>query len=317
MTNNTLHTFTSADIPAVVALQQAYQQVYPGAPVIPGELYLSPAFHEGEDVFCASIDERLVAYAPVYVQIIQDGPVGLPHRIWTEIKAHPDCSDPEEIKDRLLASVQQRAQALTAPFPDRTVQMMFEYRCNEGPAVEFILARGFEYSKSVFFMRRDLREALPLLPAPEGISLIRWKMPDEAEQRQYIVARNECFPEAPINLAEWQYYMQSPQWAAGTIIAAFAGDELAGAVNVYWDEEENQRSRQHIGFTEDIFVRPAWRGKGIARSAIVESMRYLVEHGLEEAFLQVSALNQNALGLYTGLGYQVVQESRHYSRALS
>ena len=37
------------------------------------------------------------------------------------------------------------------------------------------------------------------------------------------------------------------------------------------------------GYTEDIFVRPAWRGKGIARAAIAEGMRYLQEHGRQRS----------------------------------
>ncbi len=337
MDNIVIDTLTPDVLPQVMELQQAYERQFPGVAVIPGGLYLSPAFHEGQDVFCAFVHEpvgrRLVAYAPVYVHIVEDGPAALPHQAWTEVKAHPDLSDSqhlpdsqhlvdaenlaaERVKDLLLERVLQRARERIAPFPGRAAELLFEYRPYETPAIAYVLARGFVYQKSAFFMRRDLSAPVPSFAVPEGIAIRCWKMESEAEQRAYVTARNEVFPDMPITLAEWQYYLTSPQWAAGTMIAAFNGAELVGAVSVYWNEEENQRSGQKMGFTEDIFVRSAWRGKGIARAAITAGMDYLKEHGLAEACLQVSALNENALGLYLGLGYQVVQESRHYAKSI-
>ncbi len=326
MDNIIIDTFTPDVIPQVVELQQEYQRRFPGAAVIPGGLYLSPAFHEGQDVFCAFADEpggrRLAAYAPVYVHIVEDGPATLPHQAWTEVKARPDLLDAEHLqeaerdKDLLLERVLQRARERIAPFPGRAGELLFEYHPNEEPAIAYVLARGFAYQKSAFFMRRDLSDPLPARAAPPGIIIRCWKMESEAEQRAYVAARNEVFPDMPITLAEWQYYLTSPLWATGTMIAAFDGAELIGAVSVYWNEEENQRSGQRMGFTEDIFVRPAWRGKGIASAAIMAAMEYLKERGLAEACLTVSALNENALGLYLGLGYQVVQESRHYAKSI-
>ena len=52
MPSFTIRKFAAEDIPQVMALQQAYQQVYPQATVIPGEVYLSPGFAEGENIFC-------------------------------------------------------------------------------------------------------------------------------------------------------------------------------------------------------------------------------------------------------------------------
>lgn len=46
MSTFSLRTFSPQDIPAITALQQAYQQISPHAAVIPGEVYLSPGFEE-------------------------------------------------------------------------------------------------------------------------------------------------------------------------------------------------------------------------------------------------------------------------------
>ncbi len=320
MKNFTIRPFTPADSTQLVELQQAYASRYPGAPVYPVELYLSPAFHYGQDVTCALVkdsgEERIVAYAPVYAQILSSGPSELPNRIWTEIKARPGLTDADIIKDALLEHLTWRAQELVQPFPERAARLIFEYRTHETEAIQYVQSRGFQYAESVFTMHRSLNAPFPSSENPQGIEIRRWKMESEPEQRAYVAARNECFPEAPITLEEWQYYLRSPQWAVGTMIAAISGRELVGAVQVYWNEEGNQQAGRKIGFTEDIFVREPWRKRGIARAAIVEGMRYLKENQLEEAVLNVRALNENALGLYKELGFQVGQVSRFYAKDL-
>lgn len=128
----------------------------------------------------------------------------------------------------------------------------------------------------------------------------------------YINARNECFPEAPISLRDWQFFMQSPQWSVGTSMAAFDGDTLVGNVAVFCDEPESQKPDRQVGFTEYIFVRPQWRGRNIARTLINAGLAWLKEHGMTEAHLEVKVKNDGALRLYVDLGYKVVRESRFY-----
>ena len=93
-------------------------------------------------------------------------------------------------------------------------------------------------------------------------------------------------------------------------------EELVGNVAVFWDVTENQRSGQMIGFTEHIFVRPAWRGRKIARRLICAGLEYLKQHALTEAHLDVRAQNTGALRLYVDLGYEVIRESRFYVLSL-
>ncbi len=54
-------------------LQQAYQQVYPHASVIPGEVYLSSGFEAGKNICCA-YDESgsLLGYAPLFPALTED-----------------------------------------------------------------------------------------------------------------------------------------------------------------------------------------------------------------------------------------------------
>ncbi len=312
----TIHNLTPGDVAVVFALQQKYEHVFPGAQITPGELYLSPAFHDGQDVFCAFEDDCLLAYAPVYLQAVEAGPTELPHTAWVEIKADPDLPEPQPVKDLLYNRLLERIQGLASELPARRVHMSFQYHPNETPAIEYIQAKGFAYAESVFGMECMLPDPLPQPPIPEGIEIRLWKMDSQAEQTRYVAARNECFPEAPITLGEWQYFLTLPVWADGTTVAAFDGEELVGNVSVFWNEDENARSSYKVGYTEYIFVRPAWRGKGIAQAMIAEGMRYLQAHDIAAARLEVRAQNTDALNLYQKLGYQVGSESRFYSKDL-
>ena len=141
-------------------------------------------------------------------------------------------------------------------------------------------------------------------------------MESPAEQESYVQARNEAFPEQQIKLEDWQYFMTSPQWASGSMLAAFEGNTLTGCALAFWDQAQNERSGVKIGFTEYIFVRPGWRRKRLAPSLLSSALEFLRENGQDEARLEVLASNARALALYTSQGYQVQSESRLYSRAI-
>lgn len=315
MQSTLIRTITPADLPQVMALQHQYAQLYPGAAVIPGEIYLSPGFQDGQNVFCAfEPGGRLLAYAPLFAPLVaaeNAGPAA-PLVIWTEIKAGTYLAAPGTLKDQLLEQVISRVRQITQPFPGRPAHLTFQYLPCETAGIDYVLSKGGAYSRSAFQMHRDLAEAIPPALQPAGIDVRRWRMESESEQRAYVLARNEAFPEAPVTLAEWQFFLQSPQWSVGTSITAFDGTEVVGSVLVYWDTDENERLGQQAGYTENIFVRPQWRKRGIARGLILEGLAYLQEHGLQEARLEVAARNVQALGLYHDLGYRVVQESRMY-----
>lgn len=312
MTNITIRPLTFSDTAAVVELQWAYKNVYPDAPAIVGEHYLSPAFQGGQNVFCA-FDEsgKLVGYAPLYPVLMQTAS-RLPHTLWAEIKTDPSCGASNEIKDQLFEQLLLRAREVTSEFPGHPVHLTFQYIPSEEASIDYVTAKGCRYTESVFTMRRDLSKEIPtVLPSGE-IKICPWRMESEEEQQKYIRVRNECFPEAPVELEEWQYFMQSPYWSVGTTFAAFDRGELVGNVAVFWNEAENQSTGNHIGFTENIFVHPQWRGKNIARRLIHAALEYLKQHGLDEAHLEVRAKNEGALRLYRDLGYEVIRESRFY-----
>jgi len=304
-----IRNFASKDIPQVMALQQAYQHIYPQAAQIPGEAYLSPGFEAGKNIFCAwDLEGSLLGYAPL-LPVLTDDP-RLPHTVWAEVKVGPQVKATQEVKDGLFQRVLQRVKEISAAFPGHPTRLTFQYHPSEIPAMEYVTSRGCAYTESVFRMMRDLSEEIQVVPPPDSIDVRRWHMESEAERQAYVQARNEAFPEAPVTLAEWQSFLGSPAWQEGTAVTAFDGPEIAGSLVAFWDEIISQMSGRNAGYTEYIFVREKWRHRGIAAFMIYQGLLYLKEHGREAAFLEVKAANANALGLYQRLGYQMVDETR-------
>lgn len=303
--------FTRADIPQIMALQQAYQQVYAHASVIPAEVYLSSGFEAGKNICCA-FDESgsLLGYAPLFPALTEDPKI--PHTLWVEVKTSPQLGAPREVKDGLFARLLDRAAEITYLHPGHRTRLTFQYHPSETPAIDYVLSKGCVYTESVFRLMRDLSGEIPVVPPPFGIQVRPWRMQTEPEQQAYVQARNEAFPDAPVTLADWQYFLGSPVWQEGTHIAAFDGQEVVGCVSVYWDEAISQPSGRKGAYTEYIFVREKWRKRGIAPYMICQALIYLRDHDREAAFLEVKAANQHALDLYYRLGYQLIDETRLY-----
>ena len=312
MTTITIRTFTQEDIPQVMRIQQVYRQAYPNATVIPGEVYLSPGFEGGKNIFCAFNEhDILLGYAPIYPNLATEPDI--PHTIWVEVKASPEITEPRKIKDSLFEKIVQRAKEIGQSAPGHPIHLTFQYHPSEIASIEYVQSRGCAYMESVFRMICDLTQGIKILPPPALLDVRRWRMESEAEQLSYVEARNEAFPEAPVALADWQAFLASPAWQDGTTITAFEGQAVVGSVTAYMDETISQITGKRAGYTEYIFVRKNWQKRGIASYLINQAQLYLKERGGEAAFLEVRASNQNALELYRKLGYHEVDESRLYS----
>jgi mycothiol synthase len=87
---------------------------------------------------------------------------------------------------------------------------------------------------------------------------------------------------------------------------AWDGDEVAGGVLGFINEPENEQLGRRRGYTEVIFTRRAWRGRGLATALIGRNLRLLAERGMTEAALSVDAENPSgALALYQKVGFEV------------
>jgi ribosomal protein S18 acetylase RimI-like enzyme len=86
-------------------------------------------------------------------------------------------------------------------------------------------------------------------------------------------------------------------------------DKIAGGLMAVW-------YGQRRGVTEDIFVLPPWRRKGIARSRIAEGIQYLAEHEIAIASLEVRESNTPAALLYQSMGYGINNQEEQWTRMI-
>jgi GNAT superfamily N-acetyltransferase len=87
---------------------------------------------------------------------------------------------------------------------------------------------------------------------------------------------------------------------------AWDGDEVAGGVLGFINEAENASLGRQRGYTEVIFTRRPWRGRGLATALIARNLQLLAERGMTEAALSVDAENPTgALALYRKMGFEV------------
>jgi ribosomal protein S18 acetylase RimI-like enzyme len=288
----TVRTFSEADVEALNHLLQQYTQAYPPRTSPPAQFYLSPYFDGGRKVACA-FDEQgcLVGYAPYLAQ---------GEHAWVEAMALPGLGNDAEVKAPLWGWLLEQAHQ----GGQHTV--CFQYYPHEEAAIRFAEEQGGQYRYGIFKMRRDLSLPIPALPMPDGFALRGWRMASEQEQQQYLAGRNACFPEAPTSLEEWQYFAQTPLWKKGINMTAFAAEQLAASVLVFWEPGSP------AGATEYVFTLAEFRGRGLARVLLVEALNYLKAHGLQCASLEVKAENRAALGVYEDLGYGVDGETGVY-----
>ena len=86
--------------------------------------------------------------------------------------------------------------------------------------------------------------------------------------------------------------------------------EIAGWVGWYEEDEPDYR---HGGL--DIFLAPAFHGRGLGREALLLAARWLIEtRGHHRLIIDPAASNATAIKTYTSLGFKPVGVLRRYER---
>jgi len=83
------------------------------------------------------------------------------------------------------------------------------------------------------------------------------------------------------------------------LLGAFAGDELVGIAGF---QREDGPKRRHKGYVWGVYVRPAARGRGLARR-LCEGVIDVASREVELLQLSVTATNDPARRLYAHLGF--------------
>ncbi len=152
-------------------------------------------------------------------------------------------------------------------------------------------------------MQRSTGDPIPAAPLPAGLKVRASKLASEADQLAYLRAYKTCFPDMPKTLETLRFALQSPLWTDGLAVTAVTvRQDLAGSVLIYVDPDKA------FGLIDDVFVLPAWRGRGVAKGLIGQGLASLRAQGVAEALLEVRAGNAPAVAVYQAMGYRIVNE---------
>ncbi|RPF21001.1 GNAT family N-acetyltransferase [Myceligenerans xiligouense] len=197
---------------------------------------------------------------------------------------------------------------------------------------------GFAAQRYYSDLRRDLSRPIPPVVAPPSDSTLRlvpWT-PELDEPTR--LARNDAFrdhwgsqPQTRETWAEdrsafmpaWTYLvvddapdvaalLSSPDTDEETAAALRAGDPLVVAYQVASKYVEDFEVRGFtFGYSDNVGVRRAYRGRGLAPAVMAAGMRAMADDGMQYAALDVDTENPSgAVGLYAALGYEKQGGSR-------
>lgn len=215
------------------------------------------------------------------------------------------------IADLMLQYVEEKIHEAAASMPaeqDKAIRMWRNQSARE--YVAFLQSHGYQIERYFFEMLRPITKPLPEVSFPAGVELREVK---PEHYRAIWDADQEAFRD------HWGYAEPTEEmfeaWQKDRLFqphlwkVAWEGDQVCGMVRNFYDPQENEEYNRKRGYTEEISVRRPWRGKGVAKACIAESIKMFRDMGMEETVLNVDANNPNgALQLYQFMGYEVEED---------
>jgi mycothiol synthase len=184
--------------------------------------------------------------------------------------------------------------------------------------ISLLESAGYAAVRYFFDMLRPTLDEIPDLPLPPGLE-IRPVRPDQ--HRQIWEADTEAFRDhwGGMDTSEKSFtrHFSGPNFRPELWRVAWEGDEVAGVVMNQILTAYNRESGNRRGLIAGVSVRRPWRGRGLARALVADSLRALREAGMTSAVLGVDAENPTgALGVYEATGFHVDKRGRTFRKPL-
>jgi mycothiol synthase len=172
---------------------------------------------------------------------------------------------------------------------------------------------GYEQVRFFFEMRRPTLDDVNVPPLPDGLEM-RPIADDRASQKRLWDADVEAFEDHwggfDASDAAFEAWLTRPDHDPGLWVAAWDGDEIAGAVTNTIFAAENAAFGRAQGWMETVFVRRPWRRRGVGAALVARALLRLRDAGMTEAGLGVDSDNPSgALALYERAGFTIHMRS--------
>jgi len=272
-------------------------------------------FRPERDVLIVELDGRTVGYGRTG---LNEEVAGL--HVYEVVPFLAPALDPEPLYPLTLTILERHARALAAadPAPEKILET---FGGDGAPNLErHVLAAGFAPARHSYQMVRPHLDDLPDAPLPDGLEI----RPVRPEHRRRIweaedEAARDTWGWTEQTELDYQRFLTDPVRSDTSLWQiAWDGDEVAGQVRSFIDDEENARFGRLRGYTEYISVRRPWRRRGLARALIASSLPLLRARGMQEAALSVDTENvSGALRLYERCGFRPVSRQTVFRKPLA
>lgn len=180
--------------------------------------------------------------------------------------------------------------------------------------VEALEGRGYTAVRWDAEMLRPDLEAIPDAPVPEGYTI---RAPEAAElpavHEMAVASFAEHWGEWEADEQSYAEWVEDPDFRRDLVVVAFADDGRPAAYVANVIERAPDGSSR--GLLDGVATHPDHRRRGLARAAIVESLRRLRDAGATSAYLGVDTDNHNrALALYESCGFRKVSGATSYRK---
>lgn len=175
-------------------------------------------------------------------------------------------------------------------------------------AIALYTSFGMQHVRYFLEMNRDLLRPLPALDLPPGLSLRSWAA---AEAIQAVLAAiNEAFADhwdyVPESTESFQHRLAARLFTPEHSVIAWDGDQVAGGSLNTLGQKAELRMGRNTGWVNLLFVRRAWRGRGLGRALLAATMAGATRLGHTALGLNVDAENlTGAVHLYEAAGFRV------------
>jgi mycothiol synthase len=209
----------------------------------------------------------------------------------------------------------QRARRTRGQAGDRHVTLVASAYESQVGAQALFCEAGMARVRYFLGMSRDLSVPLPVLDLPRSLMMKTWA--ERRDDRALWSAREEAFADhwgqSPTPFAEFAHRVASGAFSPESSFVAWDGDDIVGgSVNRMGPGAAAIRGKDE-GWIRALFVRRAWRGRGLGRALLVASMHRARELGHAAVGLNVDAESlTGALRLYESVGFVITTRRAVY-----
>jgi mycothiol synthase len=266
------------------------------------------------DIVYAESDGLVVGYGAVFWYYEADGTfigwhLGFVLPAWRE----------RGLGRALLQRNEQRLWEIKTSQPPAPCFLQVEATDTEQARIKLLEHAGYVPVRYTNRMLRMLDEPIPNIPLPQNITL-RPVQPQHYEAIR--LASNEAFRDhwasADMDEAEFAMLLDSPDFDQTLWQVAWQGDEIVGMVLNMINRAENLEYHRMRGWMYNVAVRRPWRGQGVAKALLAQSLHIFKARAMTEVVLHVDTENlSGALRLYESLGFRPIKRVITYRKQLA